>query len=76
METVTFLREHVQDYVNDNFVAIKYNSGPDSEQFRRFDISLTPTCVVLDDEGNELGRVIGYQAADEFIEQVKGLGKY
>ena len=76
METVTFLREDVQDYVNDNFVAIKYNSGEDSEQFRRFDISMTPTCVVLDDEGNELGRVIGYQAADEFIEQVKGLGKY
>jgi len=76
METVTFLQENVQDYVNSNFVALKYNSGPDAEQFRRFDVRMTPTYVVLDAEGNELGRVIGYQAANEFIDQVKGLGKF
>ena len=76
METVTFQREHVQDYINRNFVPLKYNSGPDAEQFRRFDIRMTPTYVVLDNEGNELGRVIGYQAPDEFITQIDGLGKY
>ena len=76
METVTFLKENVQDYINNNFVAIKYNSGPDAEQFRRFDVRMTPSYVVLDAEGNEIGRVIGYQNADEFIDQVKGLGKF
>ena len=75
METFTFLRENVQDFINDNFVALKYNSGPDAEQFKRFDVRITPTYVVLDTEGTELGRVIGYQAPDEFIEQVKGFGK-
>ena len=76
METGTFLQEKVQDYVNTNFIALKYNSGPDAEQFRRFDIRMTPTYVVLDAEGNELGRVIGYQATDEFISQIDGLGKF
>lgn len=76
METGTFLQDKVQDYINNNFVALKYNSGPDAEQFRRFDVRMTPTYVVLDADGNELGRVIGYQAPDEFIDQIKGLGKY
>lgn len=76
METVTFLRDIVQDYVNNKFVAVKYNSGPDAEQFRRFDVRMTPTYVVLDAEGNELGRVIGYQAPDEFINQIKDLGRF
>ncbi len=76
METVTFLKDIVQDYINNNFVPVKYHSGPDAEQFRRFDVRITPTYVVLDTEGNELGRVIGYQAADEFISQIEGLGKY
>lgn len=76
METVTFLQENVQDYVNNDFVPLKYSSGNDAEQFRRFDVRMTPTYVVLDAKGNELGRVIGYQAPDEFIDQVKGLGKF
>ncbi len=76
METVTFLQDNVQDYINNNFVPLKYNSGPDAEQFRRFDVRMTPTYVVLDAKGNEIGRVIGYQAPDEFINQVKGLGKF
>jgi thioredoxin-related protein len=76
METVTFLRENVQEYIINNFVPLKYNSGNDAEQFRRFDVRMTPTYVVLDAEGNETGRVIGYQAPDEFIDQIDGLGKY
>ena len=76
METITFLKENVQEYINDNFVGLKYHSGPDAEQFRRFDVRMTPTYVVLDAEGTELGRLLGYQAADEFIDQIKGLGKY
>ena len=71
METGTFLQDKVQDYINNNFVAVKYNSGVDAEQFRRFDIMMTPTYVVLDSEGNELGRVIGHHNPDEFIEEIK-----
>ena len=75
METGTFLQEEIQDYINNNYVALKYNSGPDAEQFKRFDVKMTPTYIVLDAEGNELGRVIGYHTPDEFIDQIKGLGK-
>lgn len=76
METVTFSKDIVQDYINDNFVGLKYNSGPDAEQFRRFDVRMTPTYVVLDSDGTELGRIVGYQASDEFISQIGGLGKF
>ena len=62
------------DYINNNFVALKYNSGIDAEQFKRFDVRVTPTYVVLDAEGNELGRVVGHYGPDEFIEQIRGLG--
>lgn len=75
METVTFRRDNVLEHINNNFIPLKYHSGPDAEQFRRFDIQVTPTFVILDSEGNEVGRIKGYHAPDEFISRLEGLGE-
>lgn len=71
METGTFLQENVMEYVGKNFIPLKYESGRDSEQFMRFNIRGTPTFLVLDPDGNETLRLLGYYGPDEFIEQLE-----
>jgi thioredoxin-related protein len=67
METVTFLNENVQKHIKQNFVPLKYESGPDAEQFLRFGITATPTYVILDSKGDEIYRMIGFHNADDYI---------
>ncbi len=71
METGTFLKGNVQDFVKKYFVPLKYESSRDSEQFLRFGVRLTPTYVVLDSEGNEIHRAIGFFSPDDFIGQLE-----
>ncbi len=74
METGTFLKESVMENINKKFVALKYESGKDSEQFLRFGIKATPTYVILDSKGNEIHRMTGFHNADDFIKQLEIAG--
>ena len=74
METGTFLQEKVIQYVGQNFIPLKYESGRDAEQFMRFNVRGTPTFLVLDADGNETRRLLGYYSPDEFIEQLETAG--
>ncbi len=71
METGTFQTASVQESVNTYFVPLKYESGKDAEQFMRFSVKATPSYIVLDANGNEIYRTIGYYEADDFISQLK-----
>ena len=74
METGTFLQEKVIEYVGQNFVPLKYESGRDSEQFMRFNVRGTPTFLVIDSDGNETHRILGFYDPDEFIGQLEAEG--
>jgi thioredoxin-related protein len=71
METGTFLKENVQEHINRDFIAVKYESGKDSEQFLRFNVKGTPTFVFLDSKGNEIHRINGYYRSDDFIKELE-----
>lgn len=71
METGTFLQEEVKEYINKNFLPLKYESGADAEQFRRFAVRATPSYVILDPGGNEISRIVGFYNAKEFIDQLE-----
>lgn len=69
--------ESVREYINRHFVPVKYESGADAEQFLRFAVMAMPTILVLDADGNELFRKIGYFEPAMFIEnleQARGKG--
>lgn len=63
----TLTAECVREYVHEHFIAIKYESGADSDQFMRFDVSAKPAIIVFDAEGNEIFRKIGYFEPDVFV---------
>ncbi len=67
----TLLTESVQAYIRTYFIPLKYESGADSEQFIRFAVSAKPAIIVLDSEGNEIFRKIGYFEPDSFIEKLE-----
>ena len=71
MKTCTLITQGVQDYIKINFIPIKYESGADSEQFMRFGVTAKPAVIVLDSEGNEIFRKIGYFEPDVFIEKLE-----
>ena len=72
----TLNTESVREHISKYFVPLKYESGADSDQFLRFAITAMPTIIVLDAEGNELFRKIGYFDPGMFIENLeKARGK-
>ena len=71
MNTCTLITPRVQDYIKIHFISIRYESGADSEQFMRFGVSAKPAVIVLDSEGNEIFRKIGYFEPDVFIEKLE-----
>jgi thioredoxin-related protein len=71
MKTCTLITPRVQDYIKIHFIPIKYESGTDSDQFMRFCITAKPAVIVLDSEGNEIFRKIGYFEPDVFIEKLE-----
>ncbi|MBI4682671.1 MAG: thioredoxin family protein [Nitrospirae bacterium] len=67
MKKCTLITESVKEYIKKFFVPLKYESGRDSDQFLRFGVSAKPAFLVLDSEGNEVFRKIGYFDPDLFI---------
>ena len=74
MKKCTLLSDGVQEFITKYFIAVKYESGVDSEQFMRFGVTAKPAMLVFDCEGNEIFRKIGYFEPDLFIEKL-GMAK-
>jgi thiol:disulfide interchange protein len=60
-------------FFNANFVNVKFDmeKGEGVEIAKRYSVSVYPTFLILDSEGNEINRVIGSDKAESFIEKVK-----
>ncbi len=71
LETGTFPNENVQENIRKNYVPVRYEMGRDSEQFMRFAVMATPTCLILDSKGNEIYRMKGFYRPDEFIKELE-----
>ncbi|MBF0558308.1 MAG: thioredoxin fold domain-containing protein [Nitrospirae bacterium] len=71
MKKCTLITESVQEYITKYFIPLKYESGIDSEQFMRFGVTAKPAVLVLDAEGNEIFRKIGYFDPEKFIEKLE-----
>jgi TolA-binding protein len=66
MGAVTYPNEKVVKFVDFNFVPVQIETSHKDlvEQFR---VTWTPTIILLDADGNEQYRTVGYLAPDDFI---------
>jgi thioredoxin-related protein len=56
-------------------VAIKVNAEKDRSLAAKYKVRGFPTLVFVDGEGKEVGRLVGYRAADRFLKDVEKIVK-
>lgn len=66
MGAVTYPDEKVVKFVDYNFVPVQINVS-NKTLTDRFNITWTPTIIVLDGDGNEAYREVGFLPPEEFI---------
>jgi tetratricopeptide (TPR) repeat protein len=75
MNTVTYSNPDVIAFLNDEVIPIQvlFNTEPLAT---RYNLQWTPTVIVLDSDGKDYSRTVGYLSPEEFIPGVLiGIGK-
>lgn len=69
MASRVFTQEKVGEYFNANFVSVKMNMETEEGRplAKKYKIEAYPTMLILDADGKELKRIVGYQESDELI---------
>jgi hypothetical protein len=76
LDTVTYPDARVTEFVSRNFVGTKVDFPNAPEAAKRLRVSWTPTILVLDPEGTEHHRFVGFLPPPDYLAQVTlGLGK-
>jgi tetratricopeptide (TPR) repeat protein len=70
--------QKVIDYFRDSMVLVKFNGREDTILAQDFRVSAYPTLVMIDKNGEEIDRIVGYREPDDFLTVLenyqKGIG--
>ena len=76
MGAVTYPNDKVVKFVDYNFIPVQIEAS-NTALMNEFKVSWTPTLIVLDADGNEVQRVVGFLEPEEFISTFRvAKGKY
>lgn len=76
MDAVTYPDERVAKTLNESFVPVKLDVSANTELAKRFNVTWTPTFLVLDGNERESFRAFGWLPPEEFKAQAEfALGK-
>lgn len=77
MERLVFSRKDVGDFMDQRFVAAKYDTDKPTgkELLSRYGNGAIPLYLIFDTKGELLGRIQGASSADEFMESVRKILK-
>jgi thioredoxin-related protein len=67
MDTVSYPDGNVADFIHKYLIPLRVHTNAAPEWARRFSIQYTPTMLVLDDDGKEHHRSVGFLPPEEFI---------
>ena len=66
----------VQKEINENNILLITESSESPELFQQLDVYGTPTTVILDQDGKELGRIDGYEPPEEYLRDLKEINSH
>lgn len=68
-----FPKKEMGDYLNKGFISVKYNldKEPYKKLSKQWEVSMYPTFVFLNSDGELLYRMVGFREADKFIAEAK-----
>ena len=77
MDAGTYPDSQTVSFVHDHLIAIRINVSTDGEISGKFRIQYTPTIVLVDGDGQEYYRSVGFLPPEEFIPaMLYGIGKF
>lgn len=71
LDTVVFVDPTVTEFFTNEMVLAKVNAEVDSALARRFHISGYPTAVLVNNDGTEVDRIVGFAPAAEYLKMIK-----
>jgi len=71
MGAVTYPNEQVASTINQNFIPVQINVVDHPEFTDRFLARWTPTVLILDSEGREHRRIVGYNPPEDFVVELE-----
>jgi hypothetical protein len=70
MDAVTYPDPRVVDFISQHMIAVRVNTSSSDPLLRRFPFQYTPTEIVLDGDGMERHRTVGFHPPEEFIPEL------
>lgn len=67
MDAVTYPQDQVAMFISDHFVPVRIHTDDHPELTQKFRVPWTPTFIVLDADGTEHYRDIGYLPPEDFL---------
>jgi len=67
--------QKVIDFFTNEMILAKINGKTDTMLSRQYHVSAFPTLVMLDKEGKEVDRIVGYMPADNFLTKIRNYQK-
>lgn len=73
LEAETWVDPELINYARENLVAYHLNvdSAANKEFSNKYNIRFIPSFVFVDEEGNEIDRIVGFMPPDEYLEEIK-----
>ncbi len=76
MDTVTYPDASTVEVIDQNLIAMRVQIGSNPVLANRFKVQYTPTVIVLDGDGVERQRTVGFLPPEEFVPSLLlGIGK-
>ena len=70
MDEVTYQDPQVKEKLTENYVLLKVNVDENPELSQKYQAYGLPTMIILDSNGNEIKRIIGYQSPEQLLSQI------
>lgn len=68
-----FEKDEFTQYAADKFVLVAIDADKNRELVDKYGVSGFPTIVILDGEGKELHKIVGFKTLDAFLGELKSL---
>lgn len=78
MAESVFTTKEAGDYFNNRFVNFKMDmeKGEGKEVAKKYNVRAYPTFLILDSDGNEIGRIVGGGKLEDFVKKVEKAAKF
>jgi len=73
LDAETYGNETVAAFLNEGFICLKVDAGEHADLAKRYDVLGYPTILFLSPDGEEIGRIVGYEPPDKFLQDAKNI---